>query len=84
MATTGWEVALIPWFMKGTSSVALLGREGRSGQRREVGGVSRQRDLQPNSFPPPNAALPTKLWETSTSKTLSQTALTIQSPSSNS
>ena len=32
--------------------------------------------------PPPHAALPTKLWETSTSKTLSQTALTTQSPSS--
>ena len=29
-----------------------------------------------------NVILPTELWETSTSKTLSQTALTIQSPSS--
>jgi len=30
---------------------------------------------------PPHVALPTKLWETSTSKTLSQTAITIQSTS---
>jgi len=34
----------------------------------------------PSPFPP-HAALPTKPWETPTSNTLSQTAITIQSPS---
>ena len=50
--------------------------------RGEVGCACVAREVSVESGgmgPHTNAALPTKLWETSTSKTLSQTALTIQS-----
>jgi len=52
--------------------------------RGEVGCACVAREVSVESGgmgPHTNAALPTKLWETSTSKTFSETAITTQSPS---
>ena len=67
----------VEWAMK------QAGEGGGATERATNGQRSGRRDRQSNP-PPTHATLPAKLWETSTSKTLSQTALTIQSPSSNS